>query len=177
MSCLKNYRRQKVYISLIVIKVSLFLIQPIIIGHQLNNALIVLSISVIFIIDFHIMTLKNKTNLKEVHLTKQEKDNVFEQYKKSWFLMGSVVLLFALYVQFNEGNYTIIFPFSLLYLLFVLGEKQPKIKYVVIQLFGLLAVYLLANIDAPVLIKGTLLIFVLMIIYQAKKFIYHKEGT
>src|SRR5699024_9259094 len=111
----------------------------------------------------------------EVHLAEQEKDNVFEQYKKYWFLMGSVVLLFALYIQLSEGNYTIIIPLSLFYLFLILRKQQPKVKFICIQLLGLLVVYLLANLNAPELLKGILLISVLLIIYHVIKLIFNRE--
>jgi len=171
----KKYQNQRVYVLLILLKTSLFLIQPVIIEHHLHNILFILSILGVFLIDSHIMTLENKINLHEVHVSDQEQKKVFEQHKASWFLAGSVVLLFALYFQLREGNYNIIFPYSLFYLFLILGKQQPKIKYICIQLLGLLAVYLLANFNAPELIKGILLISGLLIIYQANKFIFNKE--
>lgn len=87
------------------------------------------------------------------------------------------MLLFALYFQLKEGNYNIIIPYSLFYLFLILGKQQPKIKYICTQLLGLLAVYLLANFNAPELLKGILLISVLLTIYHGNKFIFYKERT
>lgn len=81
-----------------------------------------------FLIDYHIMRLENKINLHNVHVTAREKENIFEKYKMSWFLVGSVGLLFVLYFQFRKENYMIIIPFSLFYLFLVLGKTRIKNK-------------------------------------------------
>jgi len=173
----KKYQNQRVYVLLILLKTSLFLIQPVMIEYQMHNIFFILSILGVFLIDYHIMTLENKVNLNDVHVSDQEQKKIFEQYKASWFLAGSVVLLFALYFQLKEGNYNIIIPYSLFYLFLILGKQQPKIKYICTQLLGLVAIYLLVNFNVPELLKGILLISVLLIIYHVNKFIFNKEKT
>ncbi|GAA4073234.1 hypothetical protein [Amphibacillus indicireducens] len=172
----KKYQNRKIYNLLFFLKLALFLIQPVIIDFQLYNILFLTSILGILLIDFHVMTLENKVNLKEVDVSDQEKQKIFDQYKTSWFLMGSVVLLFSLYFQLGEGNYTIIVYHSLFYVFFVLRKQEPKIKYISIQLLGLLVVYLLAILSAPELLKGILLIAVLILIYLVTKLVYEHSS-
>ena len=90
--------------------------------------------------------------------------------------MGSVVLLFSLYFQLKEGNYTVIIYQALFYLFFVLRKHEPKIKYISIQLVGLLIVYFLATLNAPELLKGTLLVAVLIVIYLITKLIFDQQS-
>ncbi|GEM02472.1 hypothetical protein SAMN05421839_13110 [Halolactibacillus halophilus] len=176
----KKYQNQKIYVGLILIKTTFFLIQPIIIENQLNPLFFYLTILGIFLIDFHIMTLENMINFKELTMSEQEKKDSSEYFKVSWFLMGSVTLLFALYFQLsegNEGNYMMIISFSFMYIFLFLRKQEPKGKFIFVQLFGLLAVYLLAILDAPEFLKGILLIGVLFLIYQIKKHILNKNNS
>lgn len=173
----KKYQNQKVYVTLILLKSALFLIQPPIIVYQWPDMIFWLSILGVFLIDFHVMTLENKVDLNEVHVSDDEKKGIFEQYKTSWFLIGSVVLLFSLYFQFREGNYKTIILFSLFYLFFILRKQEPKIKFVCIQLIGFLAVYVLTTLDAPELVRGVLLIAILILIYCVKKYILNQQKT
>ncbi|WP_017471739.1 hypothetical protein [Amphibacillus jilinensis] len=165
----KNYQNKKIYLGLILLKSALFLIQPLIVKHQLHPMIILFSILGVFLIDFHFMKIENKVNLNEINLSVQEKNIVINQLKTYWFLIGSVVLLFTSYFQLKEANYTTILLFSLFYIFLILKKEEPKGKFVSIQLIGLLAVYLLALLNAPELLKGILLIAVLMFIYQLKK--------
>lgn len=171
----KKYQNQKIYVGLILLKTTLFLIQPIIAENQLNSIFIYLTILGIFLIDFHIMTLENMINFKELTMSEQEKKSSSEYFKVSWFLMGSIILLFALYFQLSEGNYMMIISFSFVYIFLVLRKQEPKGKFIFVQLFGLFAVYLLAILDAPEFLKGILLIGVLFLIYQIKKHILNKK--
>src|SRR5690625_188343 len=77
----KKYQNQRVYVLLILLKTSLFLIQPVMIEYQMHNILFILSILGVFLIDSHIMILENKINLHEVHVSDQEQKKVFEQHK------------------------------------------------------------------------------------------------
>ena len=153
-------------------KVACFLIQPPILVNQWHDSVFWVSVLAVFLIDFQIMTLENKVNLKEVDLSYSATQKIFGRFQMSWFLMGSVVLLFSLYFQLKEGNYTVIIYQALFYLFFVLRKHEPKVKYISIQLVGLLIVYFLATLNAPELIKGILLITVLTIIYRLTKLIY-----
>lgn len=81
----KNYRNQRVYILLILLKTSLFLIQPVIIEYQMNNILFILSIFGVFLIDFHIMILENKVNLNDVHVSDQEQKKHSSNIKRVGF--------------------------------------------------------------------------------------------
>lgn len=171
----KKYQNHKIYVGLTIIKVTFFLIQPIIAENQLNAMFFYLTILGIFLIDFQIMTLENMINFKELTITEQEKKRSSEYFKVSWFLMGSIVLLFALYFQLSEGNYMMIISFSFVYIFLVLRKQEPKGKFIFVQLLGLLAVYLLAILNAPEFLKGGLLIGVLFLIYQIKKQLLNKE--
>ena len=168
----KKYHNQKVHLVLALLKVACFLIQPPILVNQWHDSVFWVSVLAVFLIDFQIMTLENKVNLKEVDLSYSATQKIFGRFQMSWFLMGSVVLLFSLYFQLKEGNYTVIIYQALFYLFFVLRKHEPKVKYISIQLVGLLIVYFLATLNAPELIKGILLITVLTIIYRLTKLIY-----
>ena len=172
----KNNQNQKVYLSLTLLKVAFFLIQPPILVNQWHDSVFWLSVLAVFLIDFHIMASENKVILKEVDLSETAGQKIFEQFAASWFLMGSVVLLFSLYFQLKEGNYTVIIYQALFYLFFVLRKHEPKIKYISIQLVGLLIVYFLATLNAPELLKGTLLVAVLIVIYLITKLIFDQQS-
>lgn len=124
-----------------------------------------------------IMKLENKVTLKEVDLSEMARQKIVEQFATGWFLMGSVVLLFSLYFQLGEGNYTVIIYQALFYLFFVLRKHEPKVKYISIQLVGLLIVYFLTTLNGPELLKGILLITVLTIIYRQTKLIYNQQKS
>lgn len=61
----KNYNNHKRYVSLFLIKSALFLIQPPLVEYLESPAIFILSIITVFFIDVHIMTLKNKVDLKK----------------------------------------------------------------------------------------------------------------
>jgi len=171
----KKYPNQKVYPSLMLLKIAFFLIQPPIIEYQLHDLIFWLSILGVFLIDFHIMTLENKVELKENDVSDSAKQKIFEQYQTNWFLVGSVVILFSLYFQLRDGNYSTIILLSLFYLFFILRKQEPKRKYMVIQLIGALAVYFLTSFDFHEVVKGVVLIAILILVYQVKKYIFNQQ--
>ncbi|MFN7249512.1 MAG: hypothetical protein ACK4M9_01765 [Anaerobacillus sp.] len=165
----KDYNNHKWYVFLFLIKSFLFLIQPLLMEYIRSHAIFVLSVIAVFFIDFHIMKLKNKIDLKNVKLTDFEMNEVSQQFKQSWTLMGSVVILFASYIQFTENNFSAILAFSLLYYFFVLGKQKEKGKLASIQILGVILVWSLTLLNWSEFIRDPLLIILLTLIYFFKK--------
>ncbi|SDB96761.1 hypothetical protein SAMN05421734_103185 [Pelagirhabdus alkalitolerans] len=141
----------------------------------MNDIAFYLSILVIFIIDFHMMTLENKINIKEMTLSVEKKNAVVDQFNNAWLLIGPVVMLFALYFQLSEGNHTLVITFSLFYIFLFLRKYKSKGKFALIQLCGTVFVYTLSVNNSPEILKGILLIAALFLLYQIKKSIFEKE--
>ncbi|NMA90992.1 MAG: hypothetical protein GX972_06635 [Amphibacillus sp.] len=173
----KKNQNKKVHASLVLLKVAFFLIQMPIVVYEWHDSVFWGSVLAIFLIDFQIMKLENKVTLKEVDLSEMARQKIVEQFATGWFLMGSVVLLFSLYFQLGEGNYTVIIYQALFYLFSVLRKHELKVKYISIQLVGLLIVYFLTTLNGPELLKGILLITVLTIIYRQTKLIYNQQKS
>lgn len=161
----KHYKNHKRYVFLFLIKLALFLIQPLLMEHLGSPTIFILSVIAVFFIDAHIMNLKNKVDLKNVNITDHETNEISIQFKETWVLMGSVVFLFALYIQFTNNTYSSIILLSLMYWFFVLAKQKEKVKLALIQVVGAVFVCSLTLANWSEFIKAPLLISLLALIY------------
>lgn len=173
----KKYPSHRVYVVLILAKLSLFLIQPILPDYSSGRVLFLLSVFAVFIIDYHIMSLHNKVDIAKVIVTEQDEERMSKQSKKYRVLMGSVVFLFALYVQLAASNYTIIPFFGLIYWYGVLGKSQSKEKLFSIQVISGFFVWIITLLELPEIIRASILLFLLSIVYAIMKRIVESHET
>lgn len=87
------------------------------------------------------------------------------QFKETWVLMGSVVILFALYHQFTNNNYSAIIPLSLMYWFLYLAKQKEKGKMALVQVVGAVLVWSLTLLNWSEFIRGPILIILLTVIY------------
>lgn len=174
----KQKQKMHLYTLLFLVKIGLFLIQPVLITHQLLHLTFSSAITVLFI-DLLLFKKVHMANVRlhDLSLTKEERILSKEQWKKSWLTIGPVVLLFSLYFELSRGHYQMIIFLAVIYSWLFLKQLQPKWLFASVQFIGFILVYLLTLIPTSEVIRGTLFITSLIILYQIHKYMYIKYSN
>lgn len=172
----KQGQKIRLYTLLFLVKSGLFLIQPIIITHQLLP-LTFLSAITVLLIDLLLFKQEHMANVRlhELSLTKEEWTQNSERWKRAWLTIGPVVLLFSLYFELSNGHYQMIIYLAVIYSWLFLKPLQPKWMFASVQFIGFILVYFVTLIPTFEVIRGALLIFSLIGLYQLNKYVYMKH--
>lgn len=172
----KQGQNIRLYTLLFIVKSGLFLIQTIMITHQLLP-LTFLSAIIVLLIDLLLFKRKHMANVRlhELSLTKEESAQNSERWKRAWLTIGPVVLLFSLYFELSNAHYQMIIYLAVIYSWLFLKSLQPKWMFASIQLIGFILVYFITLIPTFEVIRGALLIGSLIALYQMNKYVYMKH--
>ncbi|SET22118.1 hypothetical protein [Anaerobranca gottschalkii] len=171
----KEYKNRLVYNVLFIIKCLLFLAQPIFIKYiplysKYNHILFVLTAICVFIIDYHIMKLKNKVNLSSIHLSEEEKvtikTKVFEILEAQRSTLFPVFLLFNLYTMGIEKiEITTIIFYGLIFW-FICFKRLHKKTLLLLITFSILALILwVSSLELVAFVEGIIVFSILVQTY------------
>ena len=166
----EKYPNHRVYVILVVAKSSLFLIQPILPDYSSGRVLFLLSVFVVFLIDYHIMSLQNKVDIaKDIEALEQNKERLNKEAKKNFTIAGTLVYLLFLYFQLAAFTSSGILVLSLMYWYYILRKSQIKEKLFSIQVISGFFVWIITLLELPEIIRASILIFLLSIVYAITK--------